>query len=265
MQLTPNFRLMKPDGTDPVNVQDLNDNMDVLDAEVVKKLDKTGDASNVVNKFTQAGSRTNLLSGEKLSVSFGKIMKWFVDLKDVAFSGRYSDLTDRPTIPAGGIADKSKIIDNLDDIAANTQTGYIAGALAVKELNQDLGGYKFDIIDGIPSYKAGADAAWVPFSNPEVYFAQYSFPANQGTITFTPKKASLWLLTNGDWFSSQYQAQLKLQINGVTVPFASFKKYNNCYIAKYDTKQYINSGASLVVDQTYVAANAYNYIILLGV
>ena len=135
----------------------------------------------------------------------------------------------------------------------------------LKLLNQNLGGYKFDIIDGIPSYKAGADAAWVPFSNPEVYFAQYSFPANQGTITFTPKKASLWLLTNGDWFSSQYQAQLKLQINGVTVPFASFKKYNNCYIAKYDTKQYINSGASLVVDQTYVAANAYNYIILLGV
>ncbi len=147
MQLTPNFRLMKPDGTDPVNVQDLNDNMDVLDAEVVKKLDKTGDASNVVNKFTQAGSRTNLLSGEKLSVSFGKIMKWFVDLKDVAFSGRYSDLTDRPTIPAGGIADKSKIIDNLDDIAANTQTGYMAGALAVKELNQNLA--------GLPTVKAG--------------------------------------------------------------------------------------------------------------
>ncbi|MBS6296199.1 MAG: hypothetical protein KH416_08770, partial [Dialister sp.] len=165
MQLTPNFRLMKPDGTDPVNVQDLNDNMDVLDAEVVKKLDKTGDASNVVNKFTQAGSRTNLLSGEKLSVSFGKIMKWFVDLKDVAFSGRYSDLTDRPTIPAGGIADKSKIIDNLDDIAANTQTGYMAGALAVKELNQNLGGYKFSVIDGIPSYKVGADTAWVPLGS----------------------------------------------------------------------------------------------------
>lgn len=162
-------------------------------------------------------------------------------------------------------ADASKIIDNVDDITANTQAGYMMGALAGKQLIQNLGGYKFDIIDGIPSYKAGADAAWVPFSNPEVYFAQYSFPANQGTITFTPKKASLWLLTNGDWFSSQYQAQLKLQINGVTVPFASFKKYNNCYIAKYDTKQYINSGASLVVDQTYVVANAYNYIILLGV
>lgn len=138
MQLTPNYRLRKPDGTDPVDVQDLNDNMDVLDAEVVKKLDKTGDASNVVNKFSQAGTRTNLSSGEKLSITLGKIMKWFADLKTVAFSGKYSDLTDRPTIPTGGIADKSKIIDNLDDIAANTQAGYMAGALAVKELNSDL-------------------------------------------------------------------------------------------------------------------------------
>lgn len=181
MQLTPNFRLMKPDGTDPVNVQDLNDNMDVLDAEVVKKLDKTGDASNVVNKFTQAGSRTNLLSGEKLSVSFGKIMKWFVDLKDVAFSGRYSDLTDRPTIPAGGIADKSKIIDNLDDIAANTQTGYMAGALAVKELNQNLNGYQFRVNNGIPEYKAGADAAWVPLGSGIYFIADYGELTAYGT------------------------------------------------------------------------------------
>lgn len=133
------------------------------------------------------------------------------------------------------------------------------------EENRDLGGYQFRLNNGVPEYKAGADAVWVPLGSPEVYYAQYSFPANQGTITFTPKKACLWLMTNGDWFSSQYQAQLKLQINDITVPFASFKKYNNCYIAKYDTKQYINSAASLVVDRTYVAANAYNYIILLGV
>lgn len=264
MQLTPNFRLMKPDGTDPVNVQDLNDNMDVLDAEVVKKLDKTGDASNVVNKFTQAGSRTNLLSGEKLSVSFGKIMKWFVDLKDVAFSGRYSDLTDRPTIPAGGIADKSKIIDNLDDIAANTQTGYMAGALAVKELNQNLNGFAFKEEGGV-KYVKGADSVWVPFSNPEVYFAQCSFPGDQSTIPFTVNKSTLWLLTNADWFTSQYQNQLKLQIGNSTVSVTSYTKYDNCFIAKYDIKQYINKAASLTVNRSMVYANAYNYIILIGV
>ncbi len=147
MQLTPNYRLRKPDGTDPVDVQDLNDNMDVLDAEVIKKLDKTGDASNAVNKFSQAGTRENLTSGEKLSTSLGKLMKWFADFAKVAFSGRYSDFTGRPTIPAGGIADASKIIDDIDDIAANTQAGYMAGALALKQVNSDLGGYEFDTID----------------------------------------------------------------------------------------------------------------------
>lgn len=138
MQLTPNYRLMKPDGTDPVNVQDLNSNMDVLDEEVIKKLDKAGDASNVVNAFSQAGTRTNLTSGEKLSTSLGKLMKWFADFAKVAFSGNYADLTGRPTIPAGGIADASKVIDDIDDIAANTQAGYMAGALALKKVNSDL-------------------------------------------------------------------------------------------------------------------------------
>ncbi len=36
-------------------------------------------------------------------------------------------------------ADASKIIDSLETIKANTQSGYIAGALAVKELNSNLG------------------------------------------------------------------------------------------------------------------------------
>lgn len=35
-------------------------------------------------------------------------------------------------------ADASKIIDNLETIKANTQSGYIAGALAVKELSSNL-------------------------------------------------------------------------------------------------------------------------------
>lgn len=47
--------------------------------------------------FSQASSRANIASGEKLSVIFGKIMKFFVDLKSVAFSGSYTDLSDKPT------------------------------------------------------------------------------------------------------------------------------------------------------------------------
>jgi len=68
--------------------------------ELGKKLDKTGDGSNVTASFTAASSRTNIATGEKLSVIFGKIAKWLADLKDVAFSGSYTDLTDKPTIPS---------------------------------------------------------------------------------------------------------------------------------------------------------------------
>lgn len=35
--------------------------------------------------FTQASARANIVSGETLSTLFGKIMKWFADLKDLAF------------------------------------------------------------------------------------------------------------------------------------------------------------------------------------
>ena len=64
------------------------------------KLDPTGDGSNVTAKFTAASSRTNIATGEKLSTIFGKIAKWLADLKAVAFSGSYTDLTDKPDIPA---------------------------------------------------------------------------------------------------------------------------------------------------------------------
>ncbi len=52
---------------------------------ITRKLDKTGDASETTNKFTAAASRSNLASGEKQSVSMGKIAKWFADLKNAAF------------------------------------------------------------------------------------------------------------------------------------------------------------------------------------
>lgn len=48
--------------------------------------------------FTQASTRANIASGEKLSTIFGKIMRVIADLKAVAFSGAYSDLSGKPTI-----------------------------------------------------------------------------------------------------------------------------------------------------------------------
>lgn len=61
--------------------------------------------------------------------------------------------------------------------------------LTVTQQNSDLGGYQFDIIDGVPSYKAGADAAWVPFKRKPIiekaafswaYSPSQTFPAKEG-------------------------------------------------------------------------------------
>lgn len=52
---------------------------------LVNKLDKTGDGSNVTAAFTAASTRANIATGEKLSVLFGKIAKWFADLGALAF------------------------------------------------------------------------------------------------------------------------------------------------------------------------------------
>ena len=78
-----------------------------LDSSVQSSLNKAdnslstnGDATNVTNTITTASTRANLQTGETLGVSLGKIRKWFNDLKAVAFSGSYNDLSDKPTIPS---------------------------------------------------------------------------------------------------------------------------------------------------------------------
>lgn len=47
--------------------------------------------------FTEATTRANITSGETLSTLFGKIKKFFTDLKTVAFTGSYADLSNKPT------------------------------------------------------------------------------------------------------------------------------------------------------------------------
>lgn len=63
--------------------------------------------------FTEASTRANLAgSGETMPTIFGKIKKFFSDLKAVAFSGSYNDLADKPTIPAPQIQSDWNETDN---------------------------------------------------------------------------------------------------------------------------------------------------------
>lgn len=74
----------------------IEDNFGTVDNE----LDKL--KYNTDTTFDEETERVNIVSGEKLSSVLGKIRKWFFDLKAVAFSGSYSDLTNTPDIPTVG-------------------------------------------------------------------------------------------------------------------------------------------------------------------
>lgn len=68
-------------------------------------LQKNGDGKDVTVTYTESSSLSNITSGEKLSTMFGKIKKWFTNLKTVAFTGSYNDLIDKPEISTSGTLD----------------------------------------------------------------------------------------------------------------------------------------------------------------
>lgn len=67
-----------------------------FDAALVNKLDKDGDGSDVTAGFDVAEQRTNISTGEKLSVMMGKIAKFLGDLGTLAFKSK-ADKTDLAT------------------------------------------------------------------------------------------------------------------------------------------------------------------------
>lgn len=71
--------------------------------------------------FTEASVRENIVSNEKSSTLFGKVQKWFSDLKKVAFTGSYNDLIDTPsnaTTTINGLMSSSDKI-KLNGISSN--------------------------------------------------------------------------------------------------------------------------------------------------
>ena len=190
MKLTTLFRLRKPDGTDPVNIEDFNDNFDVIDEELGKRLESTGSASDMTAAFTQASTRTNLKTGEKISASFGKIMKWFADLKTVAFSGSYSDLSNKPSIPSGAAASQA-VANNCTTTAAGSVLDARQGKVLMDKANQlssELGGLAIRQYIAEISYDSGvaevalSEFGTIPFSGAVSVFASLMDTSRQTYI-----------------------------------------------------------------------------------
>lgn len=72
----------------PENVSDLTNDSNYLT--------NSGDASGTTVTFEQATERANVQPGDDLSTAFAKLSKYCADLKNVAFTGAYGDLTGTP-------------------------------------------------------------------------------------------------------------------------------------------------------------------------
>jgi hypothetical protein len=94
-----------------------------------------GNASGTTVSFPMASDRSNVASGEKLSVTVGKIAKWFSDLKGLAFKDKVSksDLnSDVQTMLAAGEVKMQKITLTAAgwDSSTKKQTVTVSGVLA---------------------------------------------------------------------------------------------------------------------------------------
>lgn len=97
---------------------DMKDDITVSELKTALEIDKVANVA--VNDqeptFTQASSRVNLVSGEKLSLSLGKIMKWFSDLKTHAFSNPVNNLLSTSTTTALAAAQGKILNDKIEEI-----------------------------------------------------------------------------------------------------------------------------------------------------
>lgn len=111
---------------------------------LANKLDKTGDGSNVTAAFTAAETRTNIATGEKLSVLLGKIAKWLGDLKALAFKDKVAktDLADDVQTSLGK-ADSA--LQSAPVTSVNSKTG------AVSLVKGDVG---LGNVDNVKQYSA---------------------------------------------------------------------------------------------------------------
>lgn len=124
---TENYGLTKPEVGEFFSLETWNGNMDKIDKELKKREDaqKESDNSLMNPEFTESKERKNLTSGEKIHLMLGKISKFFSDMKEIAFSGSYNDLVDKPKIPT--------VLNN----QTTTEEGY---ALDARQANPNIDG-----------------------------------------------------------------------------------------------------------------------------
>ena len=127
-------------------------------------LTTTGASTSTTVAFTAASSRANIATGETLATMFGKIAKWFGDLKAMAFKANVTDSDISGTISDSHIASASTWNGKADGNHTHTLT-----------LATDTGTSTVDLANNT-TYKLTAGGSSIIFKTPS------AAPANNGAL-----------------------------------------------------------------------------------
>lgn len=180
------------------------------------KLDKTGDASDTTIDFTESLNRENIVSGEKARTMFGKLSKWFSDIREAAFA---------------------KVANNLD----TTEEGYVLDARQGKKIKEDiadLNSKSYEIIKSsngyVKKYADGRfeayiritiqnDFSFTQIGNSGIYYATFSNAA----IGITAVEVTS-IITNAAnngviWSGNAYLNSNNQAVNGMVFQYGADK------------------------------------------
>lgn len=169
------------------------------------------DSSENTTAFTAASARENLKSGESHATLFGKIVKWFSDLKEVAFTGKipWSDVTGKPSTyaPSSHTHDERYYTESeVDSICSGIMQNFISGDENVMiKLSKNIANGDATLDNRITAV-ANALKGYLPLSG--------------GTLTGNLK------LTNAKWIDT-------LTTSGAPIHIIGMNNSNNIHMGDY--------------------------------
>lgn len=208
-----------------------------LTAENVGAVSTGGDTAENTTAFTAASARENLKSGESHATLFGKIAKWFADLKEVAFTGKipWADVTGKPSTytPASHTHDNQYYKKEESDatLAALMQS--------LIKRDEDV---KVELTTGYTT----ADGALNNRITAVVNELKKYLPLAGGTLTGSLDIAS------GKYIHGTHT-------NGTILDILGLNKNNNCHVGNNTTPTFLHgAGYQLDISGAFICPNVSN-------
>ena len=209
----------------------------VLTAKDVGAVSTGGDTAENTTAFTAASARENLKSSESHATLFGKIVKWFSDLKEVAFTGKipWSDVTGKPSTyaPSSHTHDERYYTESeVDSIYSGIMQNLISGDENVTtKLSKNIANGDA-MLDNRITAVANALKGYLPLSG--------------GTLTGSLDIAS------GKYIHGTHT-------NGTILDILGLNKNNNCHVGNDATPTFLHgAGYQLDISGAFICPNVSN-------